>query len=105
MDVVQLGRMPETVGRFNHVKRTILGGLRTYREIEPQRINDLDGEVGYRLRFYPETFELGARIVADLNDLGVKASSRGRTERPDWHIYRYMHAITTQTGATPEGCM
>ena len=104
VDVVQLGRMPETVERFNRVKRAVLGGLKIYREIVPQRINDLDGEVGYRLRFYPETLALGERIVADLNELGVQARTRGRSERPDWHIYRYMYAITTQTGATPEGC-
>ena len=104
VDVVQLARMTETVSRFNHVKRTVLGRLKTYKEIVPQRINDLDGEVGYRLRFFPETLELGERIVADLNALGVQARTRGRTERPDWHIYRYMYAITTQTGATPDGC-
>lgn len=104
VDIVQLRRMTETVQRFNTVKRRILSQLKTYREIVPQKLNDVEGEVGYRLRFYPATFDLGAKIVAGLNAEGIPARTRGPNGPPDWHIYRYMYAITLKSGATPDDC-
>lgn len=104
VDVVQLRKMPKTVRRFHDVKISILQQLRTYREVVPQKLNDVDGEVGYLIRFYPQTLELGQRIVAGLRAEGIPANTRGPNAPPDWHIYRYMFAITMQSGATAEGC-
>jgi 8-amino-3,8-dideoxy-alpha-D-manno-octulosonate transaminase len=104
VDGVQLRKMPDTVGRFRAVKRRILGRLKTYREVRPQRLNDPDGEVGYVLRFYPETFELGDRIVEALRAEGIGCGMRGRNAPPDWHIYHSMFAIVQKSGATPDGC-
>lgn len=104
VDVVQLRRMPQTVDRFRRVKRRILKQLGTYREITPQRLNDPEGEVGYSLRFFPATIELGEKLVAALNAEGIGCSMRGRDGRPDWHLYRYLFPLTEQVGATAEDC-
>ncbi len=104
VDVVQLQRMPAFVSRFRAVKRQVLEGLKTYREITPQLLNDPDGEVGYRVRFFPQTFELGRKIVEGLKALGISAGMRGPDAPPDWHIYRYMYAIMQKSGTTPDQC-
>ncbi len=76
IDVVQLKRMPQTVKRFHNAKMRVLKQLKTFREILPQTLNDPEGEVGYSLRFFPETIELGERIVAALNAGFVISRSR-----------------------------
>ena len=104
VDVVQLKRMPATVKRFHNAKMRVLKQLSTYREITPQKLNDPEGEVGYALRFFPETIELGGRIVEALNAEGVGCGMRGEGAPPDWHIYHGMHAIMNQVGATEDDC-
>lgn len=104
VDVVQLGKMPAVVDRFRRVKRAITERLQTYRQIVPQKLNDADGEVGYALRFFPESIELGERLVEDLRARNVGASLRGHGGRPDWHIYHSMFPITLRTGATAASC-
>ncbi len=104
VDVVQLKKMSATVNRFNRVKRRILTRLKTYREIVPQELNDADGEVGYALRFYPETVELGRQIAEALNAEGVRAWMRGRGGHPDWHQYSYMFPLTLKKGPTDVNC-
>lgn len=98
IDVVQLKKMPALVKRFNTVKRRILKELKTYREIMPQKLNDPEGEVGYTLRFYPHTLELGRNIVEALQAEGVHCSMRSDPERPDWHIYHFMYPLLLQQG-------
>lgn len=98
IDSVQLRKMPDVVGRFRHVKRVITGRLKTFREIIPQRLNDPDGEVGYSLRFFPETIELGEKIVEALKLQNVNAGMRGRNGGHDWHIYHMMYPITENPG-------
>jgi len=104
IDVVQLKQMPAIVKRFNRVKRRIITKLKTYREIVPQKLNDADGEVGYLLRFYPETVELGRKVVEALNAEGVRAWMRGRAAHPDWHQYSYMFPLTLGNGPTDVNC-
>lgn len=104
VDVVQLKKMPQTVRRFQAVKARILKGLKTYREIAPQRVNDPDGEVGYLLRFFPESVELGKKIAEGLRAQQIDAGFRGKNGPPDWHIYHYMYPITEKYGITPEQC-
>ena len=104
IDVVQLKRMPATVKRFNTVKTRLLRQLKTFREITPQTLNDPAGEVGYTLRFYPETIPLGRKIVEALNAEGVGCGIRGENGPPDWHIYSYMFPVTLQGSSTDAGC-
>ena len=104
MDVVQLKKMQATVGRFRAVKRRILQRLKTYRQIVPQKLNDPNGEVGYFLRFFPRTLELGERIVQALKAEGIHAATRGRSARPDWHVYSYMYPVVLKGAPTDVRC-
>jgi 8-amino-3,8-dideoxy-alpha-D-manno-octulosonate transaminase len=103
VDVVQLRKMAATVARFRQVKRRILGKLRRFRGIVPQKLNDPEGEVGYLLRFYPESFELGRGTVQALKAAGIQCSMRGQAAGPDWHIYSYMYPVLLKSGATAGG--
>lgn len=96
MDAVQLKKMPALFKRFHNSKVRILSQLKTYREIVPQQLNDVDGEIGYVLRFYPESIELGHKIVAALNAEGVGCGMRGENGAPDWHIYHDMFPLVLQ---------
>jgi 8-amino-3,8-dideoxy-alpha-D-manno-octulosonate transaminase len=102
---VQLAKLDDVVRRFHNVKMRVLKGLKTYREIVPQKMNDVDGEVGYLLRFYPATAELGEKIAAALKAEGVGAGLRGKKGSPDWHQYSHMFPIVLKTpaaaGASP----
>lgn len=98
VDVVQLGKLDNIVQRFHTVKLRILRQLQSFREITPQKLNDLEGEIGYLLRFYPATFALGDQIVEALRAEGINCSMRGENAKPDWHVYADMFPITLKTG-------
>jgi len=98
VDVVQLKRLPQTLKRCRMVSRRVLGRLKRFEGITPQRINDPEGHIGYCLRFYPESFALGERIIDGLLAQKIDAGTRGRHGRPDWHIYSYMYPITLKYG-------
>ncbi len=102
VNVVQLGKLDGIVERHHNVKLRILRQLKRYREITPQKLNDLEGEIGYLLRFYPETFELGNRIVEALRAEGIHGWLRGENAKPDWHVYADMFPITLKTGTTAD---
>ena len=113
VDVVQLRKMPELVRRYNANRGTILGQLKRYREIVPQKLNDPQGGVGYNLRFFPQTVELGRKIAAALNAEGIgcgrflwpaECGVRGPQAPPDWHVYRDMFPVVLQAGSTDAGC-
>jgi 8-amino-3,8-dideoxy-alpha-D-manno-octulosonate transaminase len=113
VDYVQLQKMPKLVEQYNTNRQTILSRLKTYKEITPQKLNDVNGGVGYNIRFFPETIELGKKIAAALNAEGIgygdflwPASCAVRDENapPDWHVYRYMFPVIMQTGATEVAC-
>lgn len=101
VDVVQLEKLDAIVSRHHNVKMRVLEQLNTYAEITPQKLNDPAGEIGYTLRFFPATVELGTQIVAALNAEGIRASIHGANPRPDWHIYADMFPITLKTGTMP----
>ena len=104
VDVVQLKKLATTVKRFHTVKGRILDRLKTYSEIVPQKLNDADGEVGYYLRFCPETLPLAEKIAKALNAEGIKCSARGRNAPPDWHHYSFMFPVTLKGAPTDVAC-
>jgi dTDP-4-amino-4,6-dideoxygalactose transaminase len=104
VDTVQLKKMPATVKRFRTVKLRILKRLKTFAQVQPQKLNDPHGEVGYAIRFYPESLDLGERVVAALRAEGVGCHYRGRGGAPDWHQYSYMFPVTLRTGPTETEC-
>jgi dTDP-4-amino-4,6-dideoxygalactose transaminase len=105
VDLVQLGKLDDVVRRFHEVKTRIVKQLKPCRQIVPQKVNDVDGQVGYLLRFFPQTTELGAKIVAALKAEGVSAGMRGSKGGPDWHHYSYMFPVVLKApmaaGASP----
>jgi 8-amino-3,8-dideoxy-alpha-D-manno-octulosonate transaminase len=101
VDVVQLGKLGEVVGRYHRVKLSILQQLKRFQEITPQKLNDVEGEIGYRLLFYLATDELGRQVAQALRAEGITASYRGPDAPPDWHIYHDMFPITLKTGTMP----
>ncbi|NLF32810.1 MAG: aminotransferase class V-fold PLP-dependent enzyme [Planctomycetes bacterium] len=104
VDAIQLAKVHDKVRRFRAVKQRISRQLPPCREIAPQRLNDADGEVGYTLRFFPESIDLAVRIVEALRAEGVGCSTRGRNPGRDWHIYHDMFPITERTGWTDIRC-
>lgn len=104
MDAVQLKKMPALFKRFHNVKIKVLSQLKTYKEIRPQTLNDPDGEIGYTLRFFPESLELGHKIVAALNAEGVGCGMRGDSAPPDWHIYHDMFPLVLKQGSPLDDC-
>ena len=101
VDVVQLGKLDAIVGRFHGVKMRILQQLKPFREITPQKLNDVDGEIGYLLRFFPASYALGEKLVTALNAEGIRCGMRGEKPRPDWHVYADMFPITLKGGTMP----
>jgi 8-amino-3,8-dideoxy-alpha-D-manno-octulosonate transaminase len=101
VDVVQLGKLDDIVQRYHNVKLRILRQLKAFREITPQKLNDVAGEIGYLLRFYPQSFALGHQIVAALRAEGINCGMRGENAKPDWHVYADMFPITLKTGTMP----
>lgn len=104
VDVVQLAKLGATVERFRGVKRQIVGQLGRYAEITPQTIHDVEGQIGYLLRFYPKDLELGASLAAALKAEGLDCSFRGSAGGPDWHLYSDMFPITLAQSPSGEGC-
>lgn len=113
VDVVQFRKMPELLRRYNRNKRTILGSLKTFREILPQKLNDLDGDAGYTVRFFPDTVDLGRKIAAALNGEGIgvgrflwpaECSIRGEDAPPDWHVYADMFPVLLKSDPSGAGC-
>jgi 8-amino-3,8-dideoxy-alpha-D-manno-octulosonate transaminase len=104
IDVVQMQKMPKTVARCRAVKMAVLKRLKTYAEITPQLINDPDGEVGYVLRFFPDTIARGEKIVSALRERGIEAGMRGRKAADDWHCYSYMHPLAATCGIKRGDC-
>ena len=113
VNVVQLKKMPALVERYNHNRRRILAQLKTYREITPQKLNDPDGGVGYMIRFFPHSVELGQKIAAALNAEGIgvgefiwpaECGIRGPDAPPDWHCYKDMFPVLEQPSPTEVDC-
>ncbi len=93
VDVVQLAKLDEVVGRYHEVFVGVAGWLETFREIVPRRVTDREGWIGYQLRFYPATHELGRRVAEALRAEGIACGYRGPDAPPDWHVYSYMFPV------------
>jgi len=103
VDLIQLRKLDDVVGRIQQVSRRLRGQLKTSREIAPQKINDPDGWLGYSIGFFPVTVELAEKIASALQAEGIDARCRG-TERPlDWHYYCEMLPVVLKQGHVQGG--
>ena len=87
--------------------------MKKYKEIVPQQRNDPEGEIGYMIRFFPETVELGRRIADALNAEGIgigefiwpaECGIRGQDAPPDWHVYANMFPLLSKKDASGISC-
>ena len=104
VDVVQIRKADAIAKRFRAVKTRILKNIKPFKQIEPQKINDPEGEVGYLLRFFPESVDLSVTLVSELRERGVGADTRGRNAGSDWHQYSFMYPIIDRTAPTEVAC-
>ena len=104
VDVVQIKKADAIAARFRGVKTRVLRQLKSFKEIEPQKINDPAGEVGYLLRFFPSNVDLAVNLVADLKERGIQAATRGPAAGPDWHHYSFMYPVINKVGPTEVPC-
>jgi 8-amino-3,8-dideoxy-alpha-D-manno-octulosonate transaminase len=103
VDVVQLGKMDRYCAGYRRVSRAVRSRLQPCADITPQQINDADGYIGYMLRFFPATAEMGLEIAAALRAEGIGASCRGTDHAPDWHLARDMFPVNLGVGHVPGG--
>jgi 8-amino-3,8-dideoxy-alpha-D-manno-octulosonate transaminase len=104
VNLVQLRKMDVMIARKRTNKRRIIAALPVYRELQPQVIHDLDGEHGDKIGFFTETAAEAERLVSALQAEGVGCGTRGRSDRRDWHIYKYVSAIMEKMPATSDAC-
>ena len=110
INVVQLRKLADVVGRYRTVWKSIWEKLQPVQEITWQKRNDAEGNIGYQLRFFPRTFELGQKIQAALSAEGVGAAYRGAGASYDNHIFTGMlplfrdHADRCRPELCPVAC-
>jgi len=104
VDLVQLEKMDAFVARYHAVSMRVRRQLTRFAEITPQQINDVDGHIGYMLRFFPATGALSAQITAALQAEGIGAGTRGADHAPDWHLCRDMYPLLSHTSYRKGQC-
>jgi len=102
-DLIQLKKLDDVVGRYRRVGKRILSRLKSFREITPRMSNDPEGDINYALRFFPQSHDLGRKIVEALKAEGLTAWTYGPDHDPDWHLSRTMFPIILKTGHIPGG--
>ena len=90
INVVQLRKLAGVVSRHRTVWKSIWDALPPVQEITWQKRNDAAGNIGYQLRFFPRTFELGQKIHTALCAEGINAAYRGAGAPYDNHVYTGM---------------
>ncbi|MEI6070744.1 MAG: DegT/DnrJ/EryC1/StrS family aminotransferase [Verrucomicrobiae bacterium] len=93
INVVQLRKLDGVVSRHRAVWRSIRERLGAFDGIIWQKSNDPEGDIGYLLRFFPKTHDLGRKIRDALMAEGIGAGYRGGNASPDWHVYRDMFPL------------
>lgn len=102
--LVQFRKMDSQLKRWRANKRYILDALPAYRELTPQVIHDIEGEMGHTIGFFPETAKESERVVAALRAEGLDAGTRGQNPSSDWHYYQHIDMILQKMPATSDGC-
>ncbi len=104
VNVVQFQKAPARLARNRKVYKTFVSLLQPHKDILPQQVRDLDGQVGYRLQFFAADAAHAQTLAAALQAEGVGASVMVSGGARDWHIYKYWEHILKQKSSTPVGC-
>jgi 8-amino-3,8-dideoxy-alpha-D-manno-octulosonate transaminase len=103
INLVQLRKMDDYCRRYRKASLAIRSRLKRFKEIRPQQLNDKAGYIGYMLRFFPATPELGCKIAEATRAEGIGGGCRGRDCKPDFHLSRDMFPVTLKLGGIPGG--
>lgn len=98
VNVIQLRKLDAVLARYREVSRSIREKLGSFDGITWQKSNDPEGDIGYLLRFFPVTDELGRKISKALAAEGIGAGYRGANASPDWHVFRDMFPLFSEFG-------
>ncbi len=101
---VQMQKMELQLNRWRVNKRRILSALPVYRELKPQVIHDINGEMGHIIGLFPPTAAEAEQLVAALRAEGVNCGTRGQNPGQDWHYYQHVDMILKKMSATSDGC-
>ncbi len=93
VNVIQIQKLKPLVERYRRNYRAVRGAVHPVQEVEWQASNDPEGDIGYQMRLYPRTHELGKKIATALTAEGVGASYRGENSGPDWHLSSDMYPL------------
>jgi len=93
VNVVQIQKLKPLVERYRKNHRSICNAVHPVQEVEWRTSNDPDGDIGYQMRLYPRTHELGQKIATALTAEGVRADYRGEKAGPDWHLSSDMYPL------------
>lgn len=104
VDLVQIRKADAQLERWRANKRRILEMLPRYRELQPQKIHDLNGEMGHSIGCFLPTAIEAERFRSALQAEGVRCSARGANPPPDWHYSHDMEQINQHMPATSDGC-
>jgi len=104
VNLAQMRKMPDQVNRWRTAKQRVVSQLKQHEGITPQKVNDPDGEVGYKLVFFPPNTAESMKVVQALAAEGVPVSCRGDRESRDWHIYSYWEHLMDRKSASADGC-
>ncbi len=103
VDLVQLGKLDGVVARHRQISKRIRSRLKSFREITPRMSNDADGDINYALRFFPQSHDLGRKIVDALKAEGLAAWTLGPDHASDWHLSTTMFPVVLKAGHVPGG--
>jgi 8-amino-3,8-dideoxy-alpha-D-manno-octulosonate transaminase len=101
INLVQIGKAQEQLDQWRSNKRQLLESIPAYTHLQPQLINDLDGEMNHSLGLLPETRADAEKLRDALHAEGVPAGLRGTA--PDWHYADNMWQINQHMSATSDG--
>lgn len=104
VNLIQVRKSDAQQSRWRANKRRIVDALPAYKGLKPQKIHDLDGEMGHSLGALPGSIGEAEKLAGALRAEGVDASTRGSITRPDWHYAEDMWQVNQQMAATSDGC-
>jgi len=104
VNFTQVKKMDAMIERKRTNKRRIIKAVPVYKELKPQVVHDLNGEHGDKIGFFCTTAEEAERLVEAMKAEGIGCGTRGRSNSRDWHIYKYVSAISDKLPATSDGC-
>jgi dTDP-4-amino-4,6-dideoxygalactose transaminase len=102
--LVQFRKMEAQLNRWRTNKRRIMSALAVYKELTPQVIHDINGEMGHTIGFFPESAQESELVVAALRAEGIACGTRGQNPGSDWHYYQHVDMILQKMPATSDGC-